>query len=206
MWDLSLEETVHITLCNSQVMRQLGGRIVSSAPETISRTLVSPVAVTTTYDPALAETVTGLSVGSPVQGLRSGSGPLRIRRAARFERVLGEEPPAAESRQFRYRAQISPIIFAQDLGTFTSGITKTTADGTTFGVRNNTNYEGNNIPVFDPATMLELRGLHKRLDDELRSHASAIRCCRAAARNTTASPARSISINTRPASATRSTA
>ncbi len=71
MWDLSLEEAMHITLCNSQVMRQLGARVQSFAPETISRTLVSPVAVTTAYDPALAETVTGLSVGEPFQG----SGP-----------------------------------------------------------------------------------------------------------------------------------
>src|SRR3989337_471710 len=71
MGPLPLSEVVSITLCNSQVMRQLGGRIASTAPETISRTLVSPVAVTTTYDTALAESVTGLSVGSPFQG----SGP-----------------------------------------------------------------------------------------------------------------------------------
>ena len=53
IWDLSLNEAVQITLCRSQVMRQLGGRVVSTAPETITRTRVSPVAVTTTYDPAL---------------------------------------------------------------------------------------------------------------------------------------------------------
>ena len=40
-----------------------------------------------------------------------------------------------------------PTIFAQDVGTFTSGITKTAADGTTFGFRNNTNYEWNNTPT-----------------------------------------------------------
>jgi outer membrane protein TolC len=40
-----------------------------------------------------------------------------------------------------------PSIFAQDLGTFTSGITKTTAVGTTFAFRNNTTYEGNNVPT-----------------------------------------------------------
>ena len=68
IWDLSLNEATQITLCRSQVMRQLGGRIVSTAPETISRTLVSPVAVTTTYDPALVETTTGLSVGDPFNG------------------------------------------------------------------------------------------------------------------------------------------
>lgn len=159
MWDLSLEEAVHITLCNSQVMRQLGARVQSFAPETISRTLVSPVAVTTTYDPALAESVTGLSVGSPFQG----SGPEAA--LSEFDAQLDSSVFWEKNRRPQNRAnsgisaQISPIIFAQDLGTFTSGITKTTADGTTFGFRNNTNYEGNNVPVFDPATMLGFRGL-----------------------------------------------
>ena len=68
VWDLSLNEAVQITLCRSQVMRQLGGRVTSFAPETISRTLVSPVAVQTTYDPALVDTTTGLSVVSPFNG------------------------------------------------------------------------------------------------------------------------------------------
>ena len=68
MWDLPLSEVVRITLCNSQVMRQIGVRLQSTAPETISRTLISPVSVATTYDPALQESTTGLSVGSPFQG------------------------------------------------------------------------------------------------------------------------------------------
>src|SRR5688572_26351475 len=34
VWDLPLEEVVKITLCNSQVMRQLGVRVQSTAPET----------------------------------------------------------------------------------------------------------------------------------------------------------------------------
>jgi outer membrane protein TolC len=146
MWDLSLEEAVRITLCNSQVMRQLGARIQSFAPETISRTLVSPVAVTTTYDPALAESVTGLSVGSPFQG----SGP---------EAALSEFDAQLDSSVFwekNRRPQNSnalnfrPDILAQEAGNFTSGITKTSADGTTFGFRNNTVYDGNNVPSVFP--------------------------------------------------------
>ncbi|MEX2091774.1 MAG: TolC family protein [Pirellulales bacterium] len=150
MWDLSLEEAVHITLCNSQVMRQLGARVQSFAPETISRTLISPVAVTTTYDPALAESVTGLSVGSPFQG----SGP---------EAALSEFDAQLDSSVFwekNRRPQNSnalnfrPDILAQELGNFTSGITKTTADGSTFGVRNNTVYDGNNVPSVFPGPNL----------------------------------------------------
>ena len=52
IWDLSLTECVQITLCRSQVMRQLGGRIVSTAPDTISRTIINPVAIATEMSPA----------------------------------------------------------------------------------------------------------------------------------------------------------
>ena len=38
----------------------------------------------------------------------------------------------------------------QDTGTFTTGISKTSADGTRFAVRNNTNYTANNIPSLFP--------------------------------------------------------
>jgi len=144
VWDLPLAEVMRITLCNSQVMRQLGGRVASTAPETISRTLVSPVAVTTTYDPALVETVTGLSVGSPFQG----SGPEAA--LSEFDAQLDASVFWEKNRRPQNRpnlgigADISPPIFAQDLGQFTAGITKTTAVGTTFGIRNNTFYDKNN--------------------------------------------------------------
>lgn len=143
IWDLTLNEAVQVTLCRSQVMRQLGGRVVSTAPETISRTLVSPVAITTTYDPALVDTTTGLSVGDPFNG--SGT-----------EAALSEFDAQLDSSVFwekNDRPQNSgtavnifrPPVLAQDLGTFTTGITKTAAEGSTFSFRNNTNYEANNI-------------------------------------------------------------
>ncbi|HEY3392500.1 MAG TPA: TolC family protein [Lacipirellulaceae bacterium] len=145
-WDLSLEEAVRITLENSQVMRQLGGRIQSTAPETISRTLISPVAVTTTYDAALVETTTGISVGSPFQG--SGT-----------EAALSEFDAQLDASVFWERtdrpqnaigiAQFRPDILAQELGSFTTGITKPTATGTVYSFRNTTNYEGSNIPARD---------------------------------------------------------
>jgi outer membrane protein TolC len=148
MWDLSLEEVTKITLCNSQVMRQVGARVSSLQPETVSRTLISPVAVQTTYDPALTETVTGLSVGSPFQG----SGPeaalsefdARLDGSVFWEknRTPQNRPPQQDDGAF---SSFFPNILATDVGTFTSGITKTSADGTTFGVRNNTNYLKNNI-------------------------------------------------------------
>ncbi|MCI0493083.1 MAG: TolC family protein, partial [Planctomycetes bacterium] len=146
MWDLPLQEVVQITLCNSQVMRQTGVRVQSTAPETISRTLVSPVGLTTTYDPALAESVTGLSVGSPFLGL----GPeaaLSEFDAQLNASVFWEKNHRPQNRpNTGFGALLFPPILAQDLGTFSSGISKTAADGTAFAFRNNTNYEANNIP------------------------------------------------------------
>ena len=144
IWDVSLEEAVQITLCNSQVMRQLGARVQSVAPETISRTLVSPVAVATAYDPALTETVTGLSVGSPFQG--SGVEAALSEFDARLDTSVFWE----KNRRPQNRPDAGfflPPIFAQDLGTLSTGIAKTTADGSTFAFRNNTNYEQNNTDL-----------------------------------------------------------
>jgi outer membrane protein TolC len=152
IWDLSLNEAVEITLCRSQVMRQLGGRIVSTAPETISRTLISPVAVTTTYDPALVDSTTGLSVGSVFQGNGTEAA------LSEFDAQLDASVFWEKNREPQNRAMVVgslfPNIFAQDLGTGTIGLTKTAADGSTFSLRNNTNYQGNNVPSSaDPAAV-----------------------------------------------------
>jgi outer membrane protein TolC len=143
IWDLSLSQCVQITLCRSQVMRQLGGRIVSTAPETISRTIVNPVATTTTYDPALVETTTGLSVGD----VFTGNGPEAA--LSEFDAVLdasvlwnkNDRPQNADTGVNTFR----PNVLQQDLGTFSTGITKISAEGTQWAFRNNTSYEANNI-------------------------------------------------------------
>jgi outer membrane protein TolC len=146
VWDLTLEEAVRITLCNSQVMRQLGGRVQSTAPETISRTLISPVAVTTVYDPALVESTTGLSVGSPFQG--SGTEAA----LSEFDAQLDASVFWERVRQPQNRpgsgigAVFFPPILSQESSNFTTGINKTTATGTRFGVRNTTIYDSNNVP------------------------------------------------------------
>jgi outer membrane protein TolC len=123
-------------------------RIQSTVPETISRTLISPVAITTAYDPALTETVTGQSVGSPFQG----SGPEAA--LSEFDARLDASLTWNKNDQPQNRPdanpeinQIFPPITRQELATFSSGITKTTPDGTTFAFRNNTGYEGNNTPL-----------------------------------------------------------
>jgi outer membrane protein TolC len=149
IWDLSLEEAVRITLENSQVMRRLGGQVaqtpgLSPSVEAISRTISSPVQVVTTYDPALVETVTGLSVGSPFNG--SGPEAALSEFDARLDAsVFWNKNDRPQNRGGAAIGAFSPAIFQQDTGTFTAGIVKTTADGSTFSFRNNTNYDANNL-------------------------------------------------------------
>ncbi|MCC7474377.1 MAG: TolC family protein [Pirellulales bacterium] len=148
LWDLTLNEAVQITLCRSQVMRQLGGRVVSNAPETISRTLVSPAAVTTTYDPALVDTTTGLSVGDPFNG--SGTEAALSEFDAQLDASVFWEKNREPQNRATAVGSLFPQILAQDLGTGTLGITKTSAEGTTWAVRQNTSYQKNNIPSLFP--------------------------------------------------------
>ena len=69
MWDLTLEEAVHITLCNSQVMRKLGVGINGSAQS---------LGIGTSED-SLSRNLINSPIGRrSVQRLRRGSGPVGV--------------------------------------------------------------------------------------------------------------------------------
>lgn len=144
-WDLTLEEVMRITLVNSDVMRQLGGRVVSNAPDTLTRNIVSTFGVTTTYDPALVESGYGANTGVP----QSGTGVEAA--LAEFDAQLNasvtweknDRPQNVELQA----GQFFPRVFIQDLGTFQAGINKFSADGTQFFLRNNTTYDSNSNPT-----------------------------------------------------------
>ena len=146
MWDLPLEEVTRLTLQNSQVMRQLGGRIISNAPETLSRSLIQSGGVVTTYDPALVESGDGTGTGVP----QSGTGVEAALSAfdANFNASVGWEkndrPQNVSAGGF---GGFFVPVFSQDLGRFTAEINKTTADGSQFSFRNNTIYDSNNNPT-----------------------------------------------------------
>ena len=147
MWDLTLEEATRITLCNSQVMRQLGGaaiagaQVAQNAPETLSRTIINSVAVATTYDPALRETTTGTLFGSPF----SGTGVEAA--LSEFDAQLdisttwqkNNRPQNISGAATAFQAE----VFTQDLGNYNAQIRKQTANGSIFGVRNSTIYNTN---------------------------------------------------------------
>lgn len=146
IWDLTLTECVQITLCRSQVMRQLGARIASAAPNTISQTVINPAALQTTYDPALIETTASLSVDDVFQG-NGTEAALSDFDAKLDASVFWEKTDKPQNvDQTSAVAAFRPTVLQQDLGTFTTGITKISAEGTQWAIRNNTTYEGNNIP------------------------------------------------------------
>ena len=148
MWDVSLEEVTRITLSNSQVVRQLGGRITDggsniagATPETLQQNAAGAV---TTYDPALVETGSGTGTGSQL----SGTGVEAA--LAEFDAQLDSSVTVQNNdrpQNFATIGAISTIFateFQQDASNFTAGITKIAADGTTFDVRNNTLFDSNN--------------------------------------------------------------
>ena len=147
-WDLSLEQVTRITLCNSQVIRQLGGRITDNGsniagatPETLQQNAAGAV---TTYDPALVESGNGTGTGNPL----SGTGVEAA--LAEFDAQLDSSVTFQKNdrpQNFGLGGVIGTILaneFAQDTSNFTAGITKIAADGTTFDVRNNTIFDSNN--------------------------------------------------------------
>ena len=142
-WDLSLEEATRITLCNSQVMRQLGGRVATNAPDTISRTIINSSSITTTYDPALVETGSGSSFGSQFDGLGVESAL-----AAFDAQLTGSVVWQKNDRSVNFDPGGFGGFFAQnfqqDVGNFNMAVQKTNATGGLWGIQNSTNYDQNN--------------------------------------------------------------
>ena len=148
VWDLTLEEVTRVTLTNSQVIRQLGGRIsdagsniAGAVPETLQN---NPSGAVTTYDPSLVETGNGTSTGSQL----SGTGVEAA--LSEFDAVLDSSITWQKNdrpQNFNAGGAFGNFFannFAQDTGNFTMGITKTAAQGTTYEFRNNTLYDWNN--------------------------------------------------------------
>ncbi len=144
--DFTLEEVTRITLTNSQVIRQLGGRITDNGsniaqatPETLQN---NPNGAITTYDPSLVETGNGTGTGSQL----SGTGVEAA--LAEFDAIWDASTTWQKNNRPQNFAGGGAVIFAtdleQDLGTFTTGIAKTAANGSQFEFRNNINHDRNN--------------------------------------------------------------
>lgn len=123
-WDLTLDECVAMTLANSKVMQKLGGVVISA-----------PAAVTTLYDQALQETnpfgsvEAALSAFDAQMGLNINGGSSESVGRTFFSNSM--PPPAFVE---------ATIPRSNDTLNSDFNISKVTANGTTFTIRNQINY------------------------------------------------------------------
>jgi outer membrane protein TolC len=121
-WDMTLEEVIALGLQNSQILRDLGGRVISS-PETSS----------SVYDPAIRES-------DPQFGPE---GALSAFDARLSTGLFWQK----NDRVFNNRIQGGDINeFQQDLLTYQTQLSKLAATGTRYAVRHLTRYDDNNTP------------------------------------------------------------
>ena len=127
-WPLTLEEAIEMALSNSQVLQRLGGRVLSG-----------PQGTSTVFDPALVET-------DPFQSAEAALSAFD----AQFQ---GSANFAHSERRFNNAIAASFGGAISNNGLYRAGLTKTTATGAQFTVRNLTDYVFSNSPVnVNPST------------------------------------------------------
>jgi len=139
IWDLGMEEAVHITLQNSKVMRTLGGRFATTGgtrpqvgdPSTVL--LVSPASVETVYEPAIAES-------NPTLGVEGALSVFDAQLASSFTWAHTDLPQNL-SPAFN---PLLPRIQLEDVDTANESITKRTESGGTVSVTTTAIYTDSN--------------------------------------------------------------
>lgn len=119
-FDLSLEEAIRMALSNNTVLESLDAKILST-----------PESLTTIWNPAITE-------ANPVFGVEGALSAFDAQLATRMfwsrnDRVFNNITAGQGVRQF-----------TQDTSNFEADLSKTTAVGSTFALRNRTDYEWNN--------------------------------------------------------------
>lgn len=143
IWELSLEEAVRTALENGKILRNLGGRFASFGgprPQTGEppvSLLTSPVQTPTIYDPAIVET-------DPFRGVESA---LALFDAQLSSSLTWERLNRPQNFNTGTGARIFPQQLLGDQGNWTTGLTKRTATGATWGFNNSTIYDNNNSPI-----------------------------------------------------------
>lgn len=122
-WDLTLNEVVRLGLENSKVLRDLGGNV-----------LRRPELAQTIHDPAIQAT-------DPRFGME---GALAAFDAQFATRLFAYKNDRAFNNLF---AGGGTFVFKQDLDNYVSEITKTTATGASFALRQHIDYDSNNAPA-----------------------------------------------------------
>jgi len=151
-WPLSLQEAVKHSLANGKVLRSLGGRFAFEGSPTTpllgpspNLLLNNPGLAQTIYDPAIQASSLGLS-GTPI-GVEAALSEFDAQLTTGLLWTNGDRPlnisnPGVPG---------SPILQQQDVGSFQAEISKVTAEGSRFFLRNATNYNHTiGAPAFTP--------------------------------------------------------
>ena len=142
IWEVSLEEAIRTALENGKVLRNLGGRFASfggprpQTGEPAVSLLTAPTQTPTVYDPAIVET-------DPFRGVESALAlfDAQLASSLTWERLNRPQNFNAAG------GTIFPQQLLGDQGNWTTGITKRTATGDTWGFNNSTIYDNNNSPI-----------------------------------------------------------
>ena len=121
-WELTLDEAIQLTLANSRVMRQIGGRIVGS-----------PNSSSTVFDAALSES-------EPRFGPEAALADFD----AQFNSGIVFNRTERSLNSLFFGGGTNSL--AQNKGLFNAEISKITATGTAFAIRHYTDYDRNNAP------------------------------------------------------------
>lgn len=144
-WPLSLQEAVKHSLSNGKVLRSLGGRFAFEGSPTTP--LLGPAPNLLLNNPGLAQTIYDPSVQASSVGIDGH--PIGVEAAlsefdAQFTTGLlwtnGDRPLNIIDRNAQGQPTGNPVLQKQDLGSFQAQISKVTAEGSRFFVRNATDY------------------------------------------------------------------
>lgn len=136
---VTLEEAIRATLQNSKILQKLGGQVVAA-----------PGATSTIYDPAFAASNPQLSTEAALSAFD-----------AQFSTSMYYDHSERRFNNLFFGGGASSLI--SKTGTFRTELSKATAVGTTFTLRNSTDYSRNNSPanlfpgVWDTVTVAEVR-------------------------------------------------
>ena len=137
-WELTVDECVHLALNNSKVMQKLGGVVTST-----------PSVATTLYDQAINETSgTGVEAALSAFDAQVSSGLFFNHTERKFNNLF-------------FGGGASQLT--TNAATFQADLTKTSATGTQFSLRNQIDYNRNNSPVnrfrsvYDWLNLMEVR-------------------------------------------------
>jgi len=147
MWELSLEEAMRITLCNSTVIRQLGG-VVTDASTPVNPNGLTPqgllllsaggaapgASIPTMYTPALTETDPRFGVEAALSAFD-----------AQFAATMAWESNVTPENTSGLVSAFQPQVLRQDTATFQSQLQKFDASGGTWTLGLNAHYDKDNI-------------------------------------------------------------